>query len=889
MTPENTRPDPEALLANLATEERKVGRGRLKIFLGMCPGVGKTFNMLRAGRKELSDGVDVLVGIVETHGRHETESLLHDLPIQPRRNVDYRGTRLAEFDIDGLLARRPKIALIDELAHSNAPGSRHAKRWQDVTELLEAGIDVFSTLNIQHVESRAEAVRQITGVNIHETVPDRVLDLADELELVDITPETLRERMEEGKVYLGEQAAAAARGFFQESHLNALREMALRYTAERVERELRHIRSSQARHTVWRSGERLLVAVGPSPFSTQLVRWTRRLAAAQGAAWSAVTVEGNVPNSPESRQRLDKNLALARELGAEIVVTQDEDVARALVRVALQQNATQIVVGRSLRPSMWEWVRGGSIVDRLLRLGGNIDIYVVPTAGEGIRSRDTPLIRPVGPIPWPEYQWVLGSCASITLLGSLFPERYYLLVGLIYLLAVVFLSLRIGRWPLLLAGVLGAVLWNYFFIPPRFTFAINRPEDGILFITYFVVSLVSGQLTARIRAQAEGEHKREERATALFTLTRHLATTTSFDHALEAAIRQVETLFSARCALLIIQDDDTLQVHHAGSQAPDEREMAIASWSARNRQPAGRYTDTMPGGSAYHVPLLRNLEALGVLVVYPGPNTHLSLAQRDLLEAFTRMLAITVEKEKLRRAGEREKSLAESDRLHRVLLDSVSHELRTPLAVIGGSLDQLATGLPEQKKLLLNDALTATHRLNRLVDNLLDQTRLESGHLKPHLDWCDAGDLINSSFDAVRDSLIEHRVEISLPPDLPPVRLDFQLTEQAVANLLLNVARHTPTGTQVFVTAGLSMPGPRFYLTVADNGPGLPDSLKDRLFQKFARGDASRAGSMGLGLSIVRGFIVAQGGEVVVGGQPEHGAVFTIYLPQPEKTPGLPT
>ena len=373
----DVRPDPDALLASLKQEEARARRGRLKVFLGMCPGVGKTYAMLRAAQQERAGGVDVVVGVVETHGRAETEAILAGLTIVPRKVIEHRGTTVTEMDLEAVRALRPRVVLVDELAHTNAPGSRHAKRWQDVLELLDAGVEVFTTLNIQHVESRADAVRQITGAPVHETVPDSLLDLADELELLDLTSEALLERLREGKVYLGERAAAAQAGFFKDSHLNALRELALRYTAERVERQLRAMRAGSTKQTVWRSGERLLVAVGPSPFSTQLVRWTRRMAAALGAPWLAVYVEGSAALTPEAQRLLDKNLALARELGAEVVLTHDEDAAAALVRVALQRNATQIVVGKPRSRRLWDILRGGTLVDRLVRLGGNIDIYVV--------------------------------------------------------------------------------------------------------------------------------------------------------------------------------------------------------------------------------------------------------------------------------------------------------------------------------------------------------------------------------------------------------------------------------------------------------------------------------------------------------------------------------
>lgn len=877
MSADANRPDPDVLLAALHATDSRARRGHLKVFLGMCPGVGKTYAMLRAAQQERAAGTAVVVGIVETHGRQETEALLAGLEIIPRLTLDYRGTQLAELDLEAVRARAPKVTLVDELAHTNAPGSRHTKRWQDVLELLEAGIDVLTTLNIQHVESRADAVRQITGATQQETVPDSVLDLADEVELVDLTPETLRERLDEGKVYLGDRAVAARDNFFQESHLTALRELALRYTAERVDRQLREMRAGVARHTVWRSGERLLVAVAPSPFSTQLVRWTRRLAAAQGASWIAVHVESAAPLAPEAQKLLDRNLALARELGAQIVITQDQDVAAALVRTALQHNATQIVLGKSRHPSWRTFFPGTSLVDRVLRRGGNIDVYVVPVETDRtaplLDTLDHELRSGVG-----EYLWTAGLLGGLTLLGLLLPSNYYLAAGLVYLLVVILLSLRVGRGPVLMAGMLSALTWNFLFIPPRFTFRIQKVEDGLLFGTYFVVALVAGQLTSRIRAQAVMERQREARASALFNLTRALAEARTLDEAVFAALRQADALFRATTALCL-GENGALVPHFAGSFALDERERGVADWVFRHRRPAGRFTDTLPAAAAFHLPLLREDRAVGVLSVAPSHDGTLTLAQRDLIEAFARQLALSVEGETLRAASEREKLLAESDKLHRVLLDSVSHELRTPLAVITGSLENLADAPAALRPELVAEARGAARRLNRLVGNLLDQTRLESGALRPRLDWSDARDLVNAALESVRDETAGHPLEIVIPDDLPPIRADFALTEQALANLLLNAARHTPAATPIFITAGRERDRGRVFFTVADRGPGFPLEMRERLFQKFERGDAARAGGLGLGLSLVRGFISAQGGEVVVGENPGGGAVFTIYLP----------
>jgi two-component system, OmpR family, sensor histidine kinase KdpD len=874
------RPDPDALLASLTREEARAKRGRLKVFFGMCPGVGKTFAMLRAAQQELLERVDAIVGVVETHGRAETEALLVGLPVLPRKRVEHRGIILAEFDLEAALARRPRLVLVDELAHTNAPGSRHPKRYQDVEELLDAGIDVFTTLNVQHVESRADAVRQITGAAVHETVPDSLIERANEIELIDLTPEALRERLAEGKVYLGERAATAAENFFKDTNLTALRELALRFVAEGVDKRLRELRGAGPR-AIWRSGERLLVAVGPSPFSTQLVRWTRRMAAAQGAAWVAVSVESARPLSPDARRRLEQNLALARELGGEVVVTHDEDIAEALVRVAIQHNATQIVVGKPRTPRLLNALRGGTLVDRLLRLSGSIDIYIVPAERAAGKAGAHLQWQPLDAAPLSEYLEVLGVLTALTVVGwFLVAYTGYLAIGLLYLLAVIALSLRAGRGPVMVAGVFSALTWNFLFIPPLYTFAIDKFEDGMMFATYFVVAIIAGQLTARIRAQERNERLREERATALFHLTQALSAARSLDDAIFPALRQTDALFDAQSALLLnMGDSGPLIAHFAGSFTLSEKERGVADWACRNRKKAGRFTDTLPSAEGFHVPMVREDRSLGVLVVRVPADVTLTLAQRDLIENFAAQLAILVESESLRAASDREKLLAESEKLHRTLLDGVSHELKTPLAVLSAAAEGMAAADEPTRRNLTTEIRTATKRLHRLVNNLLDQTRLESGALRPKLDWCDANDLVNAAVESVRDSLATHPLETAVPGDMPLFQADFALMEQVIANLLLNAAHHTPENTPIFLAAGVDGPKRRVFFTVADRGPGLPPQMHDALFKKFQRGDAARAGGLGLGLSIIRGFVVAQGGEVVAGENPGGGAVFTVYLP----------
>ena len=877
----DNRPDPDALLASVQREEKRSQRGKLKVFFGMCPGVGKTYAMLRAAQQELREGVDLVVGIVETHGRAETEAILDGLPIIPRREILYKNIRVTEMDLEAILGRRPKLVLVDEFAHSNAEGSRHPKRYQDVVELLDAGIDVHTTLNVQHIESRADAVHQITGAVVHETVPDSIFELVDQIELVDLTPEALRERLSEGKVYMEGRAQAASENFFKDAHLTALRELALRFVAERVDKRLRELRSTGNLKTVWRSGERLIVAVGPSPSSTQLVRWTRRMAAAQGASWIAVSVEMAGPLTPEDQRRLEQNLSLARELGAEVVVTHDTDVAEALVRVALQNNATQIVVGKSQRPRWLDLVTGGNFVDRLLKISGSIDVYVVPAERTSETPRSWIRWRRSAVSPYREYGEVLGLIAAVTLASwFVVPHSGYLSVGLFYLLAVTILSLRVGPGPVFVAGVVSALTWDLLFIPPLFTFYIGKFEDWLMFGTYFVVSVISGQLTARLRAQERNERMREDRATALFHLTQALSASKTLDEAVFAALRQADTHFGAQSALLLDDGNGSeLMPHFAGSFTVNSKERGVAEWARRNRKRAGRFTDTLPSSEGYHVPLVREDTAIGVLILKLPAESTMSLSQRDLADSFAAQLAQMVEREQLRASGEREKLLAESEKLHRALLDGVSHELKTPLAVLSAAVENLDGADASTQASLAHEIRTATRRLNRLVNNLLDQTRLESGALRPKLDWCDGHDLVNAAVDGISEALAGHPVDIDIPKDLPLFRADSALMEQVIANLLLNAALHTPPDTPIFLAAGLETQKSRIVFTVADRGPGLPPAMRERLFQKFQRGDAAKAGGLGLGLSIIRGFVTAQGGDVVAGENPGGGAVMSVYLP----------
>jgi two-component system sensor histidine kinase KdpD len=886
------RPNPDALLAAIQKDEARTKRGKFKIFLGMAAGVGKTYAMLRAGQRALREGIDVVVGYAESHGRKETDALLAGLPIIPRRKIEHRGVVLEEMDLDAILARRPKLALVDELAHTNAPGSRHAKRYQDVIELLDAGIDVYTSMNVQHAESRVDTVRQITGSTVQETVPDSLLDLA-EMELIDLPPEELLKRLDEGKVYMPDRAELAMMNFFREGNLTALREMALRLAADHVGQEVHDYLQAMQISGPWQSGHRLLVAVSPSPFSQQMIRWTRRLADNFDCPWIAVYVDTSRSLAAPDQERLTQHLALARELGAEVITTADSDLATAILRVARQQNVTQIVLGKSGREHWLEGWRGEKILRRLVRDSGHIELHIVRPDRSHTETAPQPR--------WPSLQspvWQYGvSLAAVGLCTALNIYLDWLKVephalGLIYLFGVVLLSFWVGSGPTLLGATVSALLWDYFFLPPRLSFALTQLQDVLMFGTYFVVAVVLGNLVSRIRRQERAERKREERATALYLLTRDLADAPDADNMAQRLVRQAEKAFNARIAVLLRTESGGLagEAHPASTFAVSEKEHSVASWAFRCGKTSGRFTDNLPSASAIYVPMQTPRGAMGVLGVEWPDAPQPTLEQRDLLDAFARQSALVLDRLWLDAEGQKARLVAESEKLSKALLNSISHELRTPIAAITAAASALLD-LKGKENSPTRDALAGeiqegATRLNRLVGNLLDMTRLESGAVKPRLEWCDVTDLINVALRHNEKELAKHQIKLALPPSLPLVKMDFVLIEQALNNLLLNAATYAPPGTPVEIKAWAE--GGFIVISVADAGPGLPPETLTQVFEKFYRAPGAPAGGTGLGLSIVKGMVEAHGGRVEARNRPQGGAEFILYIPlqaNPEPVP----
>lgn len=864
---DSTRPNPDVLLAELQREERAAKRGQLTVFFGMCPGVGKTFAMLEAARARRAKGVDAVIGVVETHGRAETEALLAGIPVVPRKALEYRGVTLQEMDIDAVLARRPRLVLVDELAHTNAPGSRHPKRYHDVLELLDAGINVYSTLNVQHLESRHDVVQQITGIVVRETVPDTMLDQADEIELVDLTPEHLRQRLAEGKVYMGERAATASENFFKEENLAALREIALRATAEHVDQELR------ARRGKWQSSQRLAVGVGPSPYSAQLIRWTRRMAGAMDAPWLAIYVETSTPLGEDEKARLTKNLSLARQLGAEVVATAGDNIANAMLEVAREQGVTQIVVGKPLRHPVLEVLRGGSLATKLIRHSGDIDIHIVRAEKTGVAQRRRHVTDWLGSNLLRDCGWGTTAVAALTLVNWFLQSvTGYWAIALVYLLLVVVLAMVVNRWAILLVATLSALLWNFLFIPPVFTFRITRLQDAMMFGMYFVVALVIGHFTNQLHVRETAERRRERRASALNRLLESVTASTSLADGLARAVKEVDALFGARTAILLDGSP-----HPVSTFQPDEKELGVAVWARDKEQIAGRFTDTLPDAVGMYLPLRK----LGVMGVRFEERKTLTMNERDLLETIGGQITVMIESYRLIEGAQQARIAEESERLHRTLLDSVSHELKTPLAVIGAAAEGLDNQLQgvdvPLAKTFLDELRAANRRLNRIVGNLLDMARIESGRMPLNLEWGDVRDLLESAVSQLANEISPERVRLDVPAGLPVVRLDFGLMEQALCNLLLNAVSHSPAGIPVEVFARIEDGALR--LSVRDHGPGIAPGDEQKVFEKFYRGRQAPTGGTGLGLSIVQGIARAHHGEALAANHPARGATFTLRLP----------
>jgi two-component system, OmpR family, sensor histidine kinase KdpD len=866
------RPDPDELLASINRSEEARGRGRLKIFFGMAAGVGKTYAMLEAARALQSKGIDVVIGFVETHGRQETEALLENLPLLPRTSVQYRGMNMQELDLDGILRRRPAYVLVDELAHTNTEGMRHAKRYQDVGEILDNGINVFTTLNVQHIESLVDTVQQITGVPVRETVPDSIVDTAYEIELVDIAPDELLLRFAEGKVYTLDRSAAAIEHFFTKGNLTALREIALRATAQRVDSQLKDYMQEHRISGPWKTAERLMVAIGSSPHSEKLIRSTRRIASTMEAPWIAVYVQTTRSLTFEAEKRLKKNITLAQELGAELITTTDDDIVSALVRVAQQNNVTQIVVGKSLTSPFVNLVHGGSLVNRLISESGGIDIYVVQ--GDAASRRSPPRTLPGVRSPLSHYA-IAGAAVLLTAITCQIVSTTvdYRSLGMIMLFVIVALSLFVGKGPVYLAAVLSAMLWDFFFVPPRFTFTISQPSDILHFLLLFSIALATGALTSRARTQRLTLRQREQQTAALNVLISDLSSAETVDDIAQTGVRCIREEFGADVAFYPAESGTGLsrEPHRSSSMKPgSEKEWTVAEWVFKNRKPAGRDTETLPFSSATYYPLISQTNCLGVIGIALPPGQIVPFDKSGQLQMWLHQLALSLERLHLR-----------SDRFGKTLLRSASHELRTPISVITSASSALSD--PQTfangpvRSALIGDIRSAAGRLNRLVENFLNMTRIESGALTIHREWCDILDLFNAVCARLSVELSKHTITVKVQENMPIVQLDTAVIEQAIANVLINAAQYTPENTTIILRATCEQQ--EVVLSIEDEGPGFPEESLGHIFEKFYRIPGTKAGGTGLGLSIVKGFVEFHGGTVWAENREGGGARFEIRLP----------
>jgi two-component system sensor histidine kinase KdpD len=885
--PESERPDPEALLTEAQREERQRKSGKLKIFLGYAAGVGKTYAMLEAARQRRTEGVDVVAALVETHGRQETEALLQGLPVIPRRRAEYRGVTLEEMDLDAVLARRPQLALVDEFAHTNVPGSRHTRRYQDIEELLASGIDVYTTLNVQHVESLNDVVAQITGIVVRETVPDRVLEEADEIILIDLPPDELIRRLHEGKVYVPEQAAHAVHKFFRPGNLTALRELALRSLAKRVDQQMRTYMGAHAIPGPWPAGERVLVCIGPDPRAEQLVRAGRRLAASLDAEWTVLFVEtpeyGRLPDA--ARDRIARALQLAEELGAQAVTVTGVSPPQEIVQYARAHNVTKILAGASQRPR-WEQFLRGSLVEWIIRHSPNLDVYVISTPIEpGARQSAAPERGPTHLWPYVVSAAIVGlvTLLSHAIHGRLQPTN----LTMLYLLAVVIVAIQWGRGPAILAAALGVAAFDFFFVPPRLTMAVSDTEYLLTFAGLLIVGVVISQLASRVREQVRAAREREAFTAALYALSRDLAAAHSTEEILAAVARHVTSVFGRHVAIFLPVDGRLRVAVQSGDFPLNENERAVATWVFEHGEPAGRGTETLPGASARYLPLKTAQGIRGVLGVRPPDprDPALSPEQRRLLEAFASQAALAIERAQLATEARRAQVLQEAERFQEALLNSVSHDLRTPLASITGALSSLSEDRGSMddptRQELVDTAKEGAERLNRLVGDLLDMTRIEGGALRLRKHPSDVQDVIGAAVAQLGESVTGRPVQIDVSPGLPFVPLDFVLISRVLVNLLENAVKYSPPGSPITIRARA---GPSdLEIEVADRGPGVPESDLSRMFTRFHRGRRSGDGGVGLGLAICKGFVEAHGGRIKAENRPGGGLSISFTLPLGER------
>jgi two-component system sensor histidine kinase KdpD len=904
------RPDPDELLDKIQRDEEKKQRGRLKVFFGASAGVGKTYAMLQAGHRRREEGVDVVVGIVETHGRKETLALVAGLEAIPLARHHYRERELAEFDLDAALARKPQLILVDELAHSNVQGARHLKRWQDVYELLDAGIDVYTTVNVQHLESLNDIVGQITGIRVSETVPDRVFDLADEVTLVDLPAEELLDRMRDGKVYLPQQAENAVRNFFRKGNLIALRELALRRTADRVDAQMREYRADQSISRIWQARERLVACIGPGPESATLVRSAARLASSLKADWLAVYVETpKLQRLPDAwRKRTLDALKLASELGAETVTLDGTDAATTLVAYARMRNVSKLVAGA---PDARGWRRffDPPVAEALVQCAGDIDVTLVGVSAakhgrERLGSaptfatvRDEARSRPNA------YFYAVAIGVGITAVASALAHRIDLTnLVMLYLLGVVFAAVRLGRGPGVLLSFLSVAAFDFFFVPPRLSFAVSDTQYLLTFVVMLLTSLTISQLTSNLRRQARVASLRERRTGAMYAMTRELGGALMTEQIIEIGTRHVGEIFQAKVAILLPDSAEKMRqkVDDPNPQVTLDvasLDLDIAQWVYDQQKPAGRGTDTLPANNALYLPLKAPMRTRGVLALITDHPAELAIPeQQRMLDTFASQIALALERVHYVEIAQDALINMESERMRNALLSAISHDLRTPLTSIVG----FASVLEEKQDAPVDASRELVHaiheealRMSGLVTNLLDMARLQAGSIRLNRQWSMLEEVVGAALTVCRRTLAGRPVQVRVPANLPLVQVDAVLMERLLANLFENAAKYTPPGSSLSVEAGVEMESNERYVRVCidDNGPGLPPGIQQTLFDKFTRGEKESAKpGIGLGLAICRAIVEAHGGKIGATNRENKdghvtGARFWFTLPANEPAP----
>jgi two-component system sensor histidine kinase KdpD len=899
------RPNPDQLLEHVRAEEARAKRGHLRIFFGASAGVGKTYAMLEAARSVKASGTDVVLGYVEPHGRAETERLTEGLERLPTRTVRYRDIARAEFDLDAALARHPAILLVDELAHSNLvggePAARHPKRWQDVKELLEAGIDVWTTVNVQHLESLNDLIVQTTGVQQRETLPDHVFDTADEVELIDLPPDDLLARLRAGKIYLQADAANAVERFFRKPNLMALREIALRRVADRVEAAARDSAVTDRTHRSRLASDRVLVATGPDAQSEQLIRTGKRLADALDADWTVVYVEtpALLKMSEAQRNRRIELMRLGESLGAETVTLDGPTAVEALLEYAATRHVTRVIVGSPKRHG-WKALIRPSTASALARRARGFDVITVAATGsqtiEGGRGT-TRTGQVATPVRWGRYGWAVALSIACTLVAfAMFPHLDIVNLVMVYLLGVTVAGLRLGRGPSVLTSLLSVGLFDYFFVPPRFTFAVSNAQYLITFAVMLLISLVIATLMASVRQQTRVSGARERRTALLYAMSRELAATRGTANMCRIAVRHVAEVF--RCTVVVLLPDASGRLHFptgtAGETALRGADLAVAQWVTDHGRQAGLGTDTLSAAPALYVPLGDVNRPLGVLAVLPENARRVLLPEQShLLETFAGQIGLALERALLAEQAEAARVTAEGESLRNTLLASISHDLRTPLAVMAGAGSTLAehgASLDETTRSALARSIeTKAREMSDLISNVLDLMRFESGQIKLRNDWQTLDELLESALRAQEEALIPYKVDLRLPADLPPVYVDASLITQVFTNLLDNIVKYTPPGTHIVITAIADnggaghAPGSRVRVTVDDDGPGLPAGDPALLFEKFQRGTGEGTiVGVGLGLAICRAIVRAHGGEIEAHGRPTGGTRIELTLPTAE-------